>query len=248
MFDFGFSEVLLTSVIALVVLGPEKLPRAASQVGRWVGRARAMARQFREQLEEEVNFENVKKAHKEEEARREAEAKSTGGTAGTTPAGGQSQGAGQDSASGQGATTGQDAASGQGASAVGIGHLESPYTQSAATPNAPFGSQTSPDPAELRADTFSHAHPTDEFGANPLTVNGAAETAPINASAAYAPIESHASASGTVSPPQDSGGAEPQRPEGGEAYASATAPVRAPASKDPATAYSPTPPEKSGSA
>jgi len=34
MFDVGFSEVLLIFVIALVVLGPEKLPRLASQVGR----------------------------------------------------------------------------------------------------------------------------------------------------------------------------------------------------------------------
>ena len=50
MFDIGFSEVLLIFVIALVVLGPEKLPRAASQVGRWIGRARAMARQFKERV------------------------------------------------------------------------------------------------------------------------------------------------------------------------------------------------------
>src|SRR5215469_13018991 len=63
MFDIGFSEVLLIFVIALVVLGPEKLPRVASQVGRWVGRARAMARQFREQLEEEVNLEEMRRAH-----------------------------------------------------------------------------------------------------------------------------------------------------------------------------------------
>jgi sec-independent protein translocase protein TatB len=65
MFDIGFSEVLLIFVIALVVLGPEKLPRLASQVGRWIGRARAMARQFREQLEEEVNLEEVRKAQQE---------------------------------------------------------------------------------------------------------------------------------------------------------------------------------------
>jgi sec-independent protein translocase protein TatB len=45
-----------------VVLGPEKLPRVVSEVGRWVGRARAMARQFREQLEEEVQLEEARKA------------------------------------------------------------------------------------------------------------------------------------------------------------------------------------------
>ena len=62
MLDIGFSEIALIFVLALVVLGPEKLPRVASQVGRWIGRARGMARQFREQLEEEVNLEEVRKS------------------------------------------------------------------------------------------------------------------------------------------------------------------------------------------
>jgi sec-independent protein translocase protein TatB len=44
------------------VLGPEKLPRVVSELGRWVGRARVMARQFREQLEEEVQLEQARKA------------------------------------------------------------------------------------------------------------------------------------------------------------------------------------------
>ena len=61
MLDIGFSEILLIFVLALVVLGPEKLPRVAAQVGRWIGRARGMARQFREQLEEEVNLEEARK-------------------------------------------------------------------------------------------------------------------------------------------------------------------------------------------
>jgi len=61
MLDIGFSEIVLIFGLALVVLGPEKLPKVASQVGRWIGRARGMARQFREQLEEEVNLEEVRK-------------------------------------------------------------------------------------------------------------------------------------------------------------------------------------------
>ena len=44
------------------MLGPEKLPRVVAEIGRWVGRARAMARQFREQLEEEVQLEQARKA------------------------------------------------------------------------------------------------------------------------------------------------------------------------------------------
>jgi Sec-independent protein translocase protein TatA len=39
----------------LLVLGPERLPKVASQVGRWVGRARRMAEQLRRQLEREVS-------------------------------------------------------------------------------------------------------------------------------------------------------------------------------------------------
>jgi sec-independent protein translocase protein TatB len=55
MFEVGFTELLLISALALLVLGPQKLPKLAQQIGRWVGRARAMARQFRDQLEEEAH-------------------------------------------------------------------------------------------------------------------------------------------------------------------------------------------------
>lgn len=55
MFEVGFSELLVIFALALVVLGPERLPKLAAQVGRWIGRARAMARQFREQLEAEAS-------------------------------------------------------------------------------------------------------------------------------------------------------------------------------------------------
>lgn len=54
MFEVGFSELLLIMGLALLVLGPEKLPKVVGQIGRWMGRARAMARQFREQLEDET--------------------------------------------------------------------------------------------------------------------------------------------------------------------------------------------------
>ena len=56
MFEVGFTELLLIGALALIVLGPERLPKLAQQLGRWAGRARAMARQLREQLDQEVNF------------------------------------------------------------------------------------------------------------------------------------------------------------------------------------------------
>jgi sec-independent protein translocase protein TatB len=60
-FEVGFTELLLIFALALIVLGPERLPRLASQVGRWIGRARAMARQFREQLEDEARLDEMLK-------------------------------------------------------------------------------------------------------------------------------------------------------------------------------------------
>ena len=60
MFDIGFSEILVIVGLALVVLGPTKLPQVARTLGRWAGRARAMARQFQEQLENETDELKVK--------------------------------------------------------------------------------------------------------------------------------------------------------------------------------------------
>jgi Tat protein translocase TatB subunit len=54
MFEGRFPGLLIIFVVALIVLGPHKLPEVASLIGRWLGNARAMARQFREQLEEEA--------------------------------------------------------------------------------------------------------------------------------------------------------------------------------------------------
>ena len=56
MFEVGFTEILLIFGIALLVLGPARLPKLAADVGRWAGRARAMARQLRTQLEQETQF------------------------------------------------------------------------------------------------------------------------------------------------------------------------------------------------
>ncbi|MFM7029416.1 MAG: Sec-independent protein translocase protein TatB [Chakrabartia sp.] len=54
MFDVAPSELLLVAVIALVVIGPKDLPRVMRTVGRWVGRVRGVARQFRAGFDEMV--------------------------------------------------------------------------------------------------------------------------------------------------------------------------------------------------
>lgn len=58
MFDVGFAELVLLFMLGLIVLGPEKLPRIAAQIGRWVGRARRTATQLRYQLEREINLDD----------------------------------------------------------------------------------------------------------------------------------------------------------------------------------------------
>lgn len=62
MFEVGFTEIVLILGLALLVLGPEKLPGLAEKVGRWTGRARAMARQLRTQLEQEVTLDELNKS------------------------------------------------------------------------------------------------------------------------------------------------------------------------------------------
>ncbi len=53
----GFSEIIILFMIGLIVLGPEKLPRVANQLGTWLGQARRMTRVMRRQLEDELDLE-----------------------------------------------------------------------------------------------------------------------------------------------------------------------------------------------
>lgn len=54
MFDVGFWELALIFGVGLIILGPERMPRVASQIGRWIGRARRTANMLRRQLEQEI--------------------------------------------------------------------------------------------------------------------------------------------------------------------------------------------------
>jgi sec-independent protein translocase protein TatB len=67
MFDVGFWEVGLLFVIGLLVLGPERLPKVATQVGRWVGKARRTATQLRHQLEREIALSEIAENQKRRE-------------------------------------------------------------------------------------------------------------------------------------------------------------------------------------
>lgn len=61
MFDIGFSELLLIAVVALVVLGPERLPKAARFAGLLVRRARTQWESIKQELERELEAEALKR-------------------------------------------------------------------------------------------------------------------------------------------------------------------------------------------
>lgn len=56
MFDIGFSELLLFGVIALIVLGPEKLPQAARTAGQWYAKLRRTASTLQSEIEAELDL------------------------------------------------------------------------------------------------------------------------------------------------------------------------------------------------
>ena len=61
MFDIGFWEIALIAVIALLVVGPERLPTLARNVGLWVGRMRRYVAHVRDDIEREISAEEVRK-------------------------------------------------------------------------------------------------------------------------------------------------------------------------------------------
>ena len=64
MSGIGFFELVILFMIGLVVLGPQRLPKVANQLGSWIGQARRMTRVMKRQLEDELdlgdNFKNLK--------------------------------------------------------------------------------------------------------------------------------------------------------------------------------------------
>ncbi|GGL86563.1 hypothetical protein GCM10011534_05630 [Pseudooceanicola nanhaiensis] len=64
MFDLGWTELLLIGIVALIVVGPKDLPVLFRNVGRFVGKAKAMAREFTRAMEEAADEAGVKDVSK----------------------------------------------------------------------------------------------------------------------------------------------------------------------------------------
>jgi sec-independent protein translocase protein TatB len=61
MFDVGFFELILIGVVALLVIGPERLPGLARTAGKWVGRGRRFVSSVKADIEEELKAEELKR-------------------------------------------------------------------------------------------------------------------------------------------------------------------------------------------
>jgi sec-independent protein translocase protein TatB len=67
MFDLAWSHLLLIGVVALLVIGPKDLPRALRTMGIWVGRARAIAREFQSSLDQMIREAELEEMRKQVE-------------------------------------------------------------------------------------------------------------------------------------------------------------------------------------
>lgn len=59
MFDIGFSEMILIALIALIVLGPARLPEVARSAGRWVGKVRRFVENVKRDIDQEIKDEDL---------------------------------------------------------------------------------------------------------------------------------------------------------------------------------------------
>jgi len=65
MFDVSFSELLVIAVVALLVIGPEKLPKVARTLGAFIGRMQRYMAQVKEEVNREMRFEELQKLQQE---------------------------------------------------------------------------------------------------------------------------------------------------------------------------------------
>ena len=68
MFDVGFSELALIAVVAMIVIGPERLPKVARTAGALLGRMQRYVNSVKSEVEREMQFEDLKKLQQEIQA------------------------------------------------------------------------------------------------------------------------------------------------------------------------------------
>ena len=71
MFDIGFSEILVVLVVALIVLGPDRLPVAARTLGLWIGRLKYLFQSAKKDFEREIGAEDIRRQLRNEQVMHE---------------------------------------------------------------------------------------------------------------------------------------------------------------------------------
>lgn len=73
MFDIGFSELIVCAVVALIVIGPERLPETVRTLGLWIGRLKRGLRETREEIERQMGMDDIRRQLHNEEIMRSLE-------------------------------------------------------------------------------------------------------------------------------------------------------------------------------
>lgn len=73
MFDIGFSELIVCAIVALVVIGPERMPEAVRTVGLWIGRFKRSLRETRSEIERQIGVDDIRRQLHNEEIMRNLE-------------------------------------------------------------------------------------------------------------------------------------------------------------------------------
>ena len=68
MFDLGWTEMLVIAVVAILVIGPKELPAVLRTLGKWVAKARMLAREFQDSVNEAIRESEIEDMRKELES------------------------------------------------------------------------------------------------------------------------------------------------------------------------------------
>ena len=73
MFDIGFWELILVGVVALLVFGPERLPRVAREAGLWIRKARSMVSSVKSEIDHELQLQELQQTLREQKQKLQRE-------------------------------------------------------------------------------------------------------------------------------------------------------------------------------
>ena len=73
MFDIGFSEIVVCAIVALIVIGPERMPETVRTVGLWIGRLKRSLRETRVEIERQIGVDDIRRQLHNEDIMRSLE-------------------------------------------------------------------------------------------------------------------------------------------------------------------------------